>query len=88
MRSRKSLQIVAHVHHSYHIKNTTIGGITVGKVLFWGFPGGTSGKEPTCPNRRKEIWFRSLGCEDPWGTHSTAVWFATLVKSCVNYTTL
>ena len=32
------------------------------------FPGGASGKEPTCQCRRRERpgWVRSLGGEDPW----------------------
>ena len=29
------------------------------------FPGGTSGKEPTCQCRRHETWIQSLGQEDP-----------------------
>ena len=41
-----------------------------------GFPGGVSGKEPTCQCRRcKETWVRSLGREDPLeegtATHSS-----------------
>ena len=31
----------------------------------WGFPGGASGKEPTCRYRRQETWVRSLDEEDP-----------------------
>ena len=31
----------------------------------WGFPGGTSGKEPACQCRRRETWVQSLGEEDP-----------------------
>ena len=31
----------------------------------WGFPGGTSGKEPACQCRRRETWVQSLGKEDP-----------------------
>ena len=31
----------------------------------WGFPGGASGKEPTCGYRRQETWVRSLDEEDP-----------------------
>ena len=30
-----------------------------------GFPGGASGKEPTCQCRRHETWVWSLGWEDP-----------------------
>ena len=34
--------------------------------IWWGFPGGTSGKEPACQSRRcKETQVRSLGWEDP-----------------------
>ena len=29
------------------------------------FPGGASGKEPTCQCRRCEIWVQPLGGEDP-----------------------
>ena len=37
------------------------GKIIVGKILFWGLPGGTSGKESTCQSRRcKRCRF------DPW----------------------
>ena len=41
-----------------------------------GFPGGASGKEPTCQHRRlKETWAQSLGQENPleesMATHST-----------------
>ena len=35
----------------------------LGAVL--GFPGGASGKEPTCQCRRHEMWVQSLGREDP-----------------------
>ena len=39
-----------------------------------GFPGGASGKEPTCQCRRLEMQVPSLGCEDPleegMATHS------------------
>ena len=31
----------------------------------WGFPGGSSGKEPACQYRRHEMQVRSLGWEDP-----------------------
>ena len=31
----------------------------------WGFPGGTSGKEPACQRRRQETKVQSLGQEDP-----------------------
>ena len=34
-------------------------------VCAWGFPGGYSGKEPSCQVRRQEMWVRSLGREDP-----------------------
>ena len=41
----------------------------------WGFPGGASGKEPTCQYRRQETWVQSLGEEDPleegMATHSS-----------------
>ena len=30
------------------------------------FPGGASGKEPTCQCRRREIWIQSLGGKIPW----------------------
>ena len=30
-----------------------------------GFPGGTSGREPTCQCRRCKIWVQSLGWNDP-----------------------
>ena len=30
-----------------------------------GFPGGTSGKEPSCQCRRHKMWVGSLGQEDP-----------------------
>ena len=35
--------------------------------LLWneGFPGGASGKEPTCQCRRQEMWVRFLGWKDP-----------------------
>ena len=40
-----------------------------------GFPGGASGKEPTCQCRRHETWVRYLGRGDPLedgtATHST-----------------
>ena len=32
---------------------------------FWGFPGGTSGKEPACQCRMCETPVQSLGLEDP-----------------------
>ena len=39
-----------------------------------GFPGGASGKEPTCQCRRRKTWVQSLGWEDPleegMATHS------------------
>ena len=31
----------------------------------WGFPGGSSGKEPACQCRRHKMWVQSLGREDP-----------------------
>ena len=34
-------------------------------ILFQGFPGGISGKEPACQCRRHETQVRSLGWEDP-----------------------
>ena len=34
-------------------------------VQSWGFPGGASGKEPTCQCRKHETWVQSLGQEDP-----------------------
>ena len=34
-------------------------------VQSWGFPGGASGKEPTCQCRRHEMWSQSLSWEDP-----------------------
>jgi len=41
----------------------------------WGFPGGASGKEPTCQYRRQGTWVQSLGEEDPleegMATHSS-----------------
>ncbi len=45
----------------------------------WGFPGGTSGKEPACQCNRHEIWVQSLGWEDSLeeriATHSSIlVW--------------
>ena len=40
-----------------------------------GFPGGASGKEPTCQCRRQELWVQFLGWEDPLeedtATHSS-----------------
>ena len=43
--------------------------------MFWGFPGGASGKEPTCQCRRHETWVQSLGLEDSleegMATHSS-----------------
>ena len=40
-----------------------------------GFPGGASGKEPSCQCRRHEMWVQSLGQEDPleseMATHSS-----------------
>ena len=44
--------------------------------LLFGFPGGTSGKEPTCKCwKHKEMQVRSLGQEDPlkegMATHSS-----------------
>ena len=42
---------------------------------FYFFPGGASGKEPTCQFRRHETWVPSLGQEDPLekevATHSS-----------------
>ena len=39
-----------------------------------GFPGGTSGKEPTCQRRRHKTWVQSLGqeesLEEGFATHS------------------
>ena len=48
-----------------------------------GFPGGTSGKEPPCPCRkRNEMRVRSLGLEDPleegMATHSRILAWRTL----------
>ena len=47
----------------------------LGKLELTCFPGGTSGKEPTCQCRRHETWVRSLGQEDPlekeMATHSS-----------------
>ena len=44
-------------------------------VQSWGFPGGASGKEPTCQCRKHETWVRSLSWEDPlekgMATHSS-----------------
>ena len=45
-------------------------------ILDMGFPGGASGKEPSCQRRRcKRLRFRSLGWEDPveegMATHSS-----------------
>ena len=44
-------------------------------VQSWGFPGGASGKEPTCQCRKQETRVRSLGQEDPLeegiATHSS-----------------
>ena len=45
--------------------------------VIWGFPGGTSGKEPTCQCRKckREMWVQSLGQEEPleegMATHSS-----------------
>ena len=43
--------------------------------MFWGFPGGASGKEPACQCRRHETWVQSLGLEDSleegMATHSS-----------------
>ena len=43
----------------------------------WGFPGGTSGKEPACQCRRRETGVQSLGQEDPlekkMATHSSVL---------------
>ena len=42
--------------------------------LWWGFPGGASGKERACQPRRHETWVLSLGREDPlegMTTHSS-----------------
>ena len=36
-------------------------GIWIRVSYFWGFPGGTSSKEPTCPCRR-----RKRGKSNPW----------------------
>ena len=36
-----------------------------GILCILGFPGGASGKEPTCQCRRQKRWFWSLGWEDP-----------------------
>ena len=40
-----------------------------------GYPGGTSGKEPTYKCRRQEMWILSLAWEDPleegMATHSS-----------------
>ena len=44
-------------------------------TVFWGFPGGTGGKEPTSQCRRQETWVHSLGLEDSleegMATHSS-----------------
>ena len=36
-------------------------------IVDMGFPGGGSGKEPTCQCRRREMWVQSLGWEDSPG---------------------
>ena len=45
--------------------------------IHMGFPGGASGKEPTCQCRRHRTWVRSLGREDPleqeMATHSSSL---------------
>ena len=33
--------------------------------ILWDFPGGTSGREPTCQRRKHKMQFPSLGWEDP-----------------------
>ena len=47
----------------------------LGKLELTCFPGGTSGKEPTCQCKRHETWVWSLGQEDPlekeMATHSS-----------------
>ena len=46
-----------------------------GVLISWGFPGGTSGKEPVFQCKRHEMWIRSLGQKDPleegMATHSS-----------------
>ena len=44
------------------------------RVCSLGFPGGGSGKEPTCHCRRQEMCFGSLGREDPL-EEGTATYF-------------
>jgi len=39
--------------------------LTTVNFEFWGFSGGTSGKEPSCQCRRYEVPVQSLGWEDP-----------------------
>ena len=53
------------------MKTSIDGGISVylpvlmTSICSLGFPGGVNGKEPTCHCRRQEMWFGSLGREDP-----------------------
>ena len=50
-------------------------------INFWGFPSGTTGKEPTCKCRRQETQVQSLGWEDPLEegktTHSSILTWRT-----------
>ena len=49
--------------------------VSVSYPLYWDFPGGASGKEPTCQRRRLDTWVQSLDQEDPLekeiATHSS-----------------
>ena len=37
----------------------------VKKYIFWGFPGGSAGKESACIQEKQESQIRSLGQDDP-----------------------
>ena len=67
MREIVELNINTQFHSSTSLVN--------GTMFQWGFPGGTSGKEPVCQcKRHKKAWVQSLGPENPpeedMATHS------------------
>ena len=62
----------------------------LGKLELTCFPGGTSGKEPTCQCRRHETWVPSLGQEDAlekeMATHSSILaWESCEQRSLADY---
>ena len=65
----KSQQVKICNDNSYFNLNLVWFSLFKSHYILWGFPGGTSGKEPTCQCRRHEIQVPSLSWEGPLEGH-------------------